>query len=681
MNFFSKVKAAMSNVASRRGVFATFFNILYPFLPFNPKEYYTSWVFTAINLIAEQVSTIEIKLQKKNAKGDWEDVIDHPALSLLKKVNPEMTSSQLFHSVASWCEAEGNAFWLVFYNGKGEPAELWPLDSTRVYIHTDADGMIDGYQILTERGDLKDFAKNEVIHFKRYNIKDRLRGMGTIEAVRLEADTDTHASEYNRNFYFNSAMPGAILQTDKNLSPEQVNEIRNQWNMRYQGSANAYKTGILHSGLKFLTPTINQKDMQYLEQRRFSRDTVFQMFRIPTPLGGIVEDANRANLEGAEYVFAKYRIKPYMEFIIDMLNEFYLLLWNLSQEEYRFALAVDPVPDNDELTLKKKETALNTGYKTRNEIRSEEGLDPVEGGDVLYIPASYVPIGTPPQSINPTGGNNGGKSKTKMVKKKLDPVAQGLKTLLNENLENSSEKYKVFLNDVKKSLLNKLKNSKKIKPIKLNRKDFIDPILYIAKARILKKEQGEEMVKLLFENWDEWIGILYDSLKDDEELAMEYGGNIALQRVDVATKFDMENDKAQAWIEDTALKNAKSIVGSLKDDLRPVILDAASAGEGSQGVADALAEHFSLLEDWKALQIARSEMCNAYSQGTLEGYRQSDVVEMKEWYTGGANPCQICQDNEAEGPIPLNDEFSSRDDAPGAHPNDECTLLPVVSND
>lgn len=674
MNLLTRIKQAVVKRATKPGVFATFLSYFYPISNIDPKRYYTSWVFAAINTIAEQVSTIDIKLQKINKKGEWEDVLNHPSLDLLKRVNPEMTSSQLFYSVPAWCESEGNAFWYIAKSANNTPVEIWPLDSTRMNINTDADGYVIGYTLMNEKGQEVKFERDEVIHFKRFNINSRHRGIGTLQAVALEAETDRNAAAYNRNFFDNNGMPGATLETDKELNDEQLTKIITQWRQKYTGIENAGKTALLHSGIKFKPTTITQKDMQYLEGRKYSRDTILAIYRVPTVLVGILENANRANIEGAEYIFAKYRIKPYMDFIVDPLNEFYLFMWNLDPAQYRYTLAVDPVPENAELELKKKQAAYGK-WLTANEIRADEGMEDREDGDVLANPAGGF-------GSVPIEEEEATKSKKKTLKKAAkDPIIVGRETILEKYTSKSKKKYAKFLDKTLEDLKEKLGKQKSFKPepikIKLNK---TSEMLHKMQVLQRRKAQGDDLANLLFEDWDKYISILFDSIKDDYEISMAYGGKVALQRVDVGIRFDMENERAQAWIEDTGLKNATSIVGTLKDDLRGVILDAVKEGEGAQVIADRLQEHYSLMEDWKALQIARTELTNGYSQGNLEGYRQSDVVEGIEWFVGGEGNDEACGGNSGVV-IPLDGTFPSGHDAPPAHPNCECTALPIVKND
>ena len=82
----------------------------------------------------------------------------------------------------------------------------------------------------------------------------------------------------------------------------------------------------------------------------------------------------------------------------------------------------------------------------------------------------------------------------------------------------------------------------------------------------------------------------------------------------------------------------------------------------------------------RAMTIARTELSGAYGNGQLESVRQAAEggflpgLPEKEWMAGGGNPCDICLDNEGEGPIPINQTFSSGDDTHPAHPKCECSV-------
>jgi len=104
-----------------------------------------------------------------------------------------------------------------------------------------------------------------------------------------------------------------------------------------------------------------------------------------------------------------------------------------------------------------------------------------------------------------------------------------------------------------------------------------------------------------------------------------------------------------------------------------------------QGVSPAMinsqiANYAKFLHKNRAQRIARTEISNAFNFGQLDSLGQAvqegwlPGVPEKSWMAGGADPCEICLENEAVGPIALPDVFPSGDEHPTAHPQCECAV-------
>jgi hypothetical protein len=79
--------------------------------------------------------------------------------------------------------------------------------------------------------------------------------------------------------------------------------------------------------------------------------------------------------------------------------------------------------------------------------------------------------------------------------------------------------------------------------------------------------------------------------------------------------------------------------------------------------------------DARAAMIAQTETMNANGSATLGAYK-ANGTETKSWLAGGESECDLCSGNADEGDIPVDDDFSSGDDSPTAHPGCACTLMP-----
>jgi SPP1 gp7 family putative phage head morphogenesis protein len=83
----------------------------------------------------------------------------------------------------------------------------------------------------------------------------------------------------------------------------------------------------------------------------------------------------------------------------------------------------------------------------------------------------------------------------------------------------------------------------------------------------------------------------------------------------------------------------------------------------------------------RARTIAVTETTRAYAEGNMAAWRQSGVIQRKEWQTNADElVCPIC------GPlqgviVPMNERFYGRLDGPPAHPNCRCWISPVPPDD
>lgn len=139
------------------------------------------------------------------------------------------------------------------------------------------------------------------------------------------------------------------------------------------------------------------------------------------------------------------------------------------------------------------------------------------------------------------------------------------------------------------------------------------------------------------------------------------------------------NENAVEW----ARGRAANLVTEVSDTTRTLVNEMTSVaideGITNSALADQFEGSFGFSQD-RATMIARTETANADSQGTLIGFRESGVVTGKQWFPD-EEACPICLENADDGTIGLDDVFSSGDDAPAAHPNCECTLVPVVGGE
>ena len=703
------------------GIFQFFQSTVMPRM--GEKEYlkaYRGWVYACTNAISERLADIELHLEKKTkVKGKivWERVEEDASLDVLYHVNDFMTFYDLIFHTAAMLELDGNAFWYVVHsgqNGTGKPQEIWPMDPTRMNVIKDAQNFISGYVFINELGAHINFGTNEIVHFKKFNPNDKYRGMGTVAAAALAIDTDTYASEWQRNFFGNSAMPSGILTSDGPLTQKQYNRLKSNWDAKFKGVQNAHKMAILESGMKYTPLTPTAREMQFSDSRKNVRDEILSIFKVPKIILGITEDVNFASADKAEYVFSKFTIKPKMKHLVHNLDENFLPLFGLSPRDWRIVFE-DPVPENIEQQVLVRESGVKNGYLTINEARAEVGKEALPGGDVLLVPNTMVPIASAGLDTrnDPNGGGDNadaGKHEHHHTTKALPPHKErkikvnvqkkvARRVVYTNNATNKLHSEYLKLNsDLKVMLLKNLnKKSARLEWTKVYKaNDIADaveetPVSDLAKKLGLSKTEAKEIkhkkdagsiIDLVFAGLKTWAKLVEGTSKEHMSSIMADSGAVAIAETGVDVSFDLENPRAVKWVKDHALEDSTSYSDTMKSDISDVISAGVDAGDTIDEISGGISQFFEDQSDFRAMRIARTEVIDSYAAGSMEGYRQSGVVVGKEWLLGGDNDsCDICEENAAAGTIDLDAAFPSGDDAPTAHPNCECDIQPVVEGD
>jgi HK97 family phage portal protein len=265
---------------------------------------YTSYTFTAISAIAQEIGSIDLHLfSSKYVKGVpiATEVYEHEALSLLHYINPLTTFYDITEATQIYLELTGESFWVVLKQGT-TPREIWLLRPDWVSIVPSKDKIIDHYVYHPGGSQLEkvDIPRDNIIHFKYFNPLNPYRGKGSVQAAALPLDIHTFAQEWNRNFFFNSAIPGLVFSNEKPLSDKSIQRFLTQWQSSYSGRANANKIAFLGGGMKVDKVTASGQEMDFAEQQRMMRDDILAVFKVPKTILGLTDDVNRCYSEDTE---------------------------------------------------------------------------------------------------------------------------------------------------------------------------------------------------------------------------------------------------------------------------------------------------------------------------------------------------------------------------------------------
>lgn len=215
------------------------------------------------------------------------------------------------------------------------------------------------------------------------------RGLSLIKhALRGSAGIALAADDYSASFFANGARPdfAIVNKGERNLTAEQQQRLRENWDAVYRGPSNRHRPAILDGGLELKEVTLSAEDAALIAQRKFQVIDIARLFGVPPFMIGETEKQTSfgTGVDGMSINFIKYTVMRHArkfeteikrkclrgvpefgKFNADAIERGDLLS---RYQAYRVAVG----------------RAGEPGFATVNQIRKFEDWPRIDGGDELY---------------------------------------------------------------------------------------------------------------------------------------------------------------------------------------------------------------------------------------------------------------------------------------------------------
>lgn len=677
------------------------------------------YVFACVNKIAEKVAETKFKLcQIKNSRGDIKEIINHPALDLLYNANPFQTRGEFLRITMINLKLAGDAFWLKIRNNSGQVVELWNLRPDCVEIIKDPAIFVKGYKFSKADGTTVTFAPEDIVHLKKPTPLDDYYGASPISSAKTRIETEQYANTYQRDFFLNNARPDAILKFEGQMSPEDKQEIRERFEARHRGEGKNSRVALFEGGLEYQQISVSQREMDYIESLKFTRDDILVAFQVPKPIVAVTDDVNRANSESAIHTFLSETIKPEVTALCEYLNE------QLIAPDFDPRLFIDfedPTPENREATITEYEKGLKPdGWLLINEVRAKENLEPIPGGWDKYVPLNYVPLSSAGQAAAAAQAQAEKFALAWVEKKKAEQEAAALRIFRGKGLLRAQM-------ELEEMIAAKVKEALNAGPCKKpRRKDeaaqeqtkvavgIIADDLKATYADVVNKgidqrsQRFGDQVNKHAANQEKEVKALARTLKlnktlknkmPDEareainayyngqapiwaEFSFPYieeftreAGVMAMAMVNPDKGFEM-TEKIRETLKKRAEEFGLGVSTTTRDKITETIREGIEAGEGANEIADRIGKVYDEFPTWRTDLISRTEATAANNEGFVEAYKQSEIATHKEWIAvmdARTRPEHAKMNGEI---VPVGKNFSNKLPYP-MEPNCRCVIGPA----
>ena len=338
----------------------------------------------AVNLLASIVSMLPVYVYRDGAEGRAH--LDIKQTDLL--YDPQGAGYGLqdwLYQVVVSAAYTGNSIGLVTaLDSAGYPLVIVPQDVGNCAVSgSPADP---NWRIGREH-----FDKSRVWHVRRFPRAGSIIGMSPIAQYAMTLGLAFIAEKFGAQWFSDGAHPTGILTTDGDIDQETAVTVKKRWLEALGGRS---EPAVMYGGLKYQQIQVAPEESQFLLTQQF---TSAQACRILGPglaeiLGYSTGDSNTyKNREQVAIDLLTYTIDPWLVMLEHNLSKTIpgrrmvkfdrdaLLRTDLVQRFNAYRIGLGPTAP----------------FITQNEVRGNEDLAPVDGGDVLPAPA---PVGTVPTS-------------------------------------------------------------------------------------------------------------------------------------------------------------------------------------------------------------------------------------------------------------------------------------------
>jgi HK97 family phage portal protein len=357
-----------------------------------------SAVFACVRLISGAIASAPVRIYKRGKSFTRNYVETHPFQSMLGlRPNDHITASTFWKTMATQKVLCGNAYAPIVRGTSGRPTALIPIRASRVEVYQAWELGLDKklsvskyrmfYAVSWDDGTVTVIDQDDMLHVPNIGWNGK-QGMSTIKAGAQSMGLALAAEESASKIFENGMVSQLALTYPNKLNADAQEKLREHLANRHGGSANHHKPLILTEGGDVKTMSMNADDAQLIQSRQFSVIDIARFFGVPPVMIGETEKTSSfgAGVEQMARWFVSFTMNDHLT---DIEQEIGAKLFRNSDFFAEF--------DETELTRGDTKTraeyykaaigsAQQPGWMTPNEVRSGEGMQPIDDGDALFIP-------------------------------------------------------------------------------------------------------------------------------------------------------------------------------------------------------------------------------------------------------------------------------------------------------
>jgi len=340
-----------------------------------------TWSYACITGNAKAIASLPGIVQRAGTDEDSQDWIktrDQPALSEFIKapigvgLQPDWGWQHLIEVAAMQTLLCGNSYWEIRRVRRGErvlvkpihPSNIDPVDASGA---TTGENPVKEYRVV-QNGSIRTLRPSQVVHIANASPGSLLKGHSPLATALRPIQIDQTAHERQKGNLSNKIAPGLILSVEGlfGLAPEQRGEVEKFLKDNFQKASDDGRPLVLGEKTKVAAAPDTNKQLDYFDTRRFSREEMLAIFKTPPPIVGVYDAATLQNFAEARKIWWQTGLFPLLaQTILEAFNR--QLVWPVFGSDLRLWFSLNDSDIGLQLFGEKVDTAqklVTLGYPT-----------------------------------------------------------------------------------------------------------------------------------------------------------------------------------------------------------------------------------------------------------------------------------------------------------------------------
>ena len=340
-------------------------------------------VLACVKVVAEGCATPALHVFREKRDGTRERAVNIPEYRLLnRRPNEWQTSFEWRRMMTMHAALTGAGLSIKVRNDNGRVRELipvapgtWDVQETGRYQHR--------YRVWDKWGPIGSFEPDDV--FLLPNLQwDVVKPLNAVFLARHAIGLAIATERSQEAMHENGIRPSGLYSVDGTLNADQYKGLRDHLKVMMQGADRVGEPFILDRGAKWTATQMTGVDAQHVETRRLQVEEICRAYGVfPIMVGHADKTATFASSEAFFAAHLKHTLAPWHQVWTQRIDE--MLLDGAGPLFAEFDTRYLQAGSMKDRAVYFR-TVAELGIYTRNELRDEEGKDPLPGLDEPLTP-------------------------------------------------------------------------------------------------------------------------------------------------------------------------------------------------------------------------------------------------------------------------------------------------------